>query len=1122
MRATIGQKVGFKLHVTKFQAIIQAGVQTGDVTKSVVLARPVGGLAGIARFKAVAGAIGFVLVMVAALQSFGQPVSQPTSQSTFQSPHQATRQVNSETSKASQGMGVLEISVFREAKDGSLKSLSNQEILIDGMLVTIGEAGFLRLSVEPGIHKIGIPAIQGDVQVDVDRDRTAVAVLRIRDAVILADVENAANRAAPNGPNIDQANGQSVGGLVGKRKIILKSLDGLPIRSARVFLDEPDVLSGRYVLESDGKGELVFENSVGSGFTVTHRQFETKSFQPLEGEQSPQTEISITLNDATSELEEVRVLAPVIRGGISALVELRRKNRGVAEVLGSEQMARTGDSDAAASLRRVTGLTLVAGKFVYIRGLGERYSSILLNESTLSSPEPARRVVPLDLFPTGVLESVVIEKSYSSELPGEFGGGTIRIGTKPIPDRFSAKVNLGLGIGSDSQSLSYAGGQLDYLGIDDGTRKLPSLVAAQTSDGRRLKEQNPLFQEGFTSTELQAMGRSFKNTWSAAEDSVTAVPSLSVSIGNRFQTSPNLVVGGQIGALFGSDADFVEKKANRFSIGSGGALVSDSDSVAREATREVRLAGTADFGASFKTSVGEQKVSTSMLLLRNSEDSIAAISESNSNGRYQTTELNWIERQLFIRQLRGEHELKPFSIKWRHSLSDATRDAPDGRSHRYILENDRYLFSTRADGNQRSFSNLNDRTVEWGIDVKSVMETASLGRFDLGVGIVKTERNRSSGLRRFHFRDVRTAGSSLDLSKPVEEILKQENIAPDSFQILETTRETDNYLAGQSVNGKSATLDWIPVTGVRFSYGVRHETSEQDVLTYNLFDPENKPVRAGLLSEDILPALGASWEFASKGASRQQLRATYSETVSRPDFKELSTAPYTDEETGQEIIGNNRLRGAILKNTDLRYEWYLNTEESLSLAAFRKEFLHPIEQIIRPGSDGTIRSFDNAESATNTGIEFETRVKLRRVSDILRRFTFATNIALIESAVELSPGNQGVQTSNSRPLQGQSPWVLNLQLFYDRPTSRINAGLLFNMIGPRIREAASGGLPDLYEQPIEQLDAVGSWSMSEQPFTWQVRLKNLLDPETRLTQGDQTALSYRRGRAVSISMSAVF
>lgn len=1068
-----------------------------------MLAGPKQSPAGVARFSAVTFLVSFLLISHSGI-AVGQSVTKLAAK--IEAPVEVL-----------QGEGVLEISVFPEA------GLELQNILVNGSEVKVDSAGFLRLNVAPGLHKIGIPSVEGEVQIEVDRDRTAVAVLRLRNNQVIADVENAKSPpVAAQGPAPVSSGKKSLQSVIGKRKFTLKTADGLPVRSARVFLDEPDNLSGQDVVESDGNGEFTIENASASGFTITHRQFETKSFQPSLEKSVEQVGQTIILKEATSELEEVRVLAPTIRGGISALVELRRKNRGVAEVLGSEQMARTGDSDAAASLRRVTGLTLVAGKYVYIRGLGERYSSILLNDSTLSSPEPARRVVPLDLFPTNVLESVVIEKSYSAELPAEFGGGTIKIGTKPIPDRFSAKVSLGLGFGAESQSLGYQGGTLDYFGIDDGTRKLPQLVADQTSDGRRLKEQNPLFADGFTPAELQAMGRSFKNTWSAKEETVSAVPSLSFSIGNRRQVSPSVVIGGQVGALFGSDADFLEKKSNRFSIGSGGGLVPDSDSIAKEATKEVRLAGTADFGANLKTSVGDQKVSSSLLLLRNSEDSISATSESTANGRYQTTELNWVERELFIRQIRGEHELSALTIKWRHSQSDAGRLAPDSRSHRYILENDRYVFSTRADGNQRSFSKLDDQTTEWGIDIKSGIDIARLGRWDLSLGVVRTERNRVSGLRRFHFRDVRTSASDVDLTKPVEEILKEENIAPDSFQILETTRETDNYRAGQVVRGQSATIDWVPRSGVRLSYGLRFETSDQDVLTYNLFDPENKPVKAGLSSEDILPAVGASWEFASYGSSRQQLRATYSETVSRPDFKELSTAPYTDEETGQEIIGNNRLRGAVLKNTDIRYEWYLNTEESLSVAAFRKEFLHPIEQIIRPGSDGTIRSFDNAESALNTGLEFETRLKLRRLSGYLRRLTFATNVALIDSSVELNAGNQGVQTSNSRPLQGQSPWVLNLQLFYDRPTSKINAGLLFNMIGPRIREAASGGLPDLYEQPIEQLDAVGSWTMSNQPFTWQLRLKNLLDPETKLTQGDQTALSYRRGRAINVSMSAVF
>ncbi len=1068
---------------------------------SKMLARSIHGLAGIARFAS-------LLLLLAMAVNTNKASAEEDSSLKLTAPQTQNNRPQIENSRT----GTLEISLVNE--DGETVGQKKHEVEVDGNKITLGPNGFLRLEVTPGTHVLKVSEFVDEIKIEVDAYRTAVAVLRFKQSRLVAEVENAKLESRPTALRSDS---KPV-----KRTIRVKSAEGAPIQSARVFLDEPDSVSGKDIVETDSKGEVRVLNSEFSGFTVAHKQYETASYQAGNAVGQPSPEISIVLKEATSELEEVRVLAPVIRGGVSALVEVRRKNRGVAEVLGAEQMARAGDSDAGSSLRRVTGLTLVAGKYVYIRGLGERYSSVLLNDSTLSSPEPARRVVPLDLFPTSVLESVVIEKSYSSELPGEFGGGAIRIGTKPIPDRFSAKISLGLGFASESKSLGYEGGRLDVLGIDDGTRKLPAVIADRTADGRRLKESNPLFPSGFSTAELQEMGRSFQNTWSAKDTNVSSVPSLSLSIGDRFQVSPNLTIGGQVGALYGSDADYLEKKSTRYSIGSGGGLVSDSDTLSAEASREVRLAGTSDFGASLRTPFGEQKISTSILLLRNSEDSVTSAAESNANGRYRTTELNWVERELFIRQLRGEHSLKIAGFKWRYSSSDAGRVAPDSRSTRYILEGDQYVFSTRADGNQRSFSALNDKTTEWGLELKSGFDLTGVGRWDLTIGLLQTERNRVSGLRRFHFRDVRSPGSTLDLTKPVEEILKTENISPNSFQILETTRETDNYRAGQTIRGQSATVDWLPVSNVRISYGVRREISEQDVLTYNLFDPENKPVRAGLYSEDLLPAVGASWEFASNGSGRQQVRATYSETVSRPDFKELSTAPYTDEETGQEVIGNNRLRGAVLKNADLRYEWYLNTEESLSVAAFRKDFAHPIEQIIRPGSDGTIRSFDNANSALNTGIEFETRVKLRRLSDSMRRLTFATNVALIDSSVELSASNQGVQTSNSRPLQGQSPWVLNLQLFYDRPSSKVNAGLLFNMIGPRIREAASGGLPDVYEQPIEQLDAVGSWSMSGQPFTWQIRLKNLLDPETRLTQGDQTALVYRRGRAVSISMSAVF
>lgn len=886
--------------------------------------------------------------------------------------------------------------------------------------------------------------------------------------------------------------------------------DGRPLSGVRVFVLDRDER-----LESSKDGRVKVSAQPGTTLTVSHPGFASQDITV-----SDSSILKIEMQPSLDELDAIRVLAPRVKGGLSSAIDAKRKSSGVSEVLAAEQMSKSGDGDAASSLRRVTGLTLVGGKYVYVRGLGERYSSILLNDAMISSPEPARRVVPLDLFPTNILESIVVEKSYAPDLPGEFGGGTIRIRTKSLPEKRFARVAIGVGNGA-SDELTYQGGRLDEFGLDDGTRALPPTVRDATQGGRRLKEANPLFPDGFSPDQLASMGQSFQNIWTPKTSDGSPTPSFQAAIGERWKISDVLTVGAQGSGLYGTDLEFLEKESHRYSLGAGGVLAKDASKFETESTREVRTAATADLAATFKTGLGDQSVSSSFMLLRHTENSVDQESEVNANGRYRSQELSWSERALLIKQARWDGQISNWKLSLRGSKSDAERIAPDRRSSRYIEEAGRYVFSTRADGNQRSFSELQDRNEEVGFQIRRGGEFKFLGKWEASAEVLSSSRSRQSGLRRFHFRDVRTAGSEIDLTKPVEEILSPGNIHSEGFQILETTRETDNYSADQRLQAKAIALDLRPIDRVRLSVGVREEESTQNVLTYNLFDPANKPVLAGLWARDVLPSAVLSVEIAESHI----LRFGYAETVSRPDFKELSTSPYTDEETGEEVIGNNKLRGAILRHLDIRYENYPSSDETLSLALFTKRFDHPIEQVIRPGSDGTIRSFDNAKAADNYGIELEGRFRLRRWSNALRHFNFAANLSLVRSEIELREDNAGVQTSNQRPLQGQSPWSTNIQLFYERQAWKFTSGLVFNVVGPRIRDAAAGGLPDIYEQPVPQLDAVFSKELDgffSIPLRAGLRLKNLLDPEVKLTQGQEVALRYRRGTSFNLNLSAVF
>jgi outer membrane receptor protein involved in Fe transport len=247
---------------------------------------------------------------------------------------------------------------------------------------------------------------------------------------------------------------------------------------------------------------------------------------------------------------------------------------------------------------------------------------------------------------------------------------------------------------------------------------------------------------------------------------------------------------------------------------------------------------------------------------------------------------------------------------------------------------------------------------------------------------------------------------------------------------------------------------------------------------------------------------------------------TYSETLARPDFREMSTVGFIDDETGNIVQGNANLKGTVITNIDHRWEYYFTSDEYASIGFFYKEFENPIEILFLPGVN-RIQTFDNAKAAQNYGVEFEGRVGLRHFSRPLRRWTVLSNLTYIESEIELSEQNLGTQTSKSRPLQGQSPYVINMQLQYDRPQWGLSTTLLYNIVGKRITEVGTNRIPDTYEQPFEQLDFVATQRLGDK-WTVSLRARNLLNPEIESTQADEVVRSQKRGRIYGLVLGAVF
>lgn len=799
----------------------------------------------------------------------------------------------------------------------------------------------------------------------------------------------------------------------------------------------------------------------------------------------------------------------------------KRGTSAVANVVGSEQFTRSGDANIAEGLKRVAGLSTVGGKFVFIRGLGERYSTTLLNGAILPSPEPVNRVVPLDLFPTSILDSVLVQKTYSAQYPSEFGGGVMQLRTKKSTDEFFWNVSSSVGLEDEvnfANGFSIPGGSGDWTGMDDGFREIPGPLAEATAGGQELRPFSPFLGEGFRPEELQTIGRSLRNQYNPDFDSLPANYSFQTSLGNFHELGDSGAKVNYLAAINYSnswDTDRIERNSYKNSSTAEGGLEieDDLDFVGTEHSIDVSAIVTA--GLDINENHNVRFTSTT---LRKTDDRVNELTgDLAAENIVRINEIEYIERELMSNQLQGDHYFPDFNelvVNWRYSDVTATRDVPDNRRYRYDLLNGEYIFSTRADGNVRRFMGLEDNASDFGLDATMVFYGPANSVITTKAGYVANEKVRDSEIRRYTFFDRgRLAQDQNLLQQDLETIFAPENISPDGFELRELTRPTDNYFANNESEAFYLEGEVNFDDRLRLMLGARNETFEQRVETFDLFDA-NQPQIASQESDDILPAFSAT--FINND---HQFRVAYSETLSRPDFRELSQAAFTDPVTGREVIGNPNLEIASITNYDFRWEWYFGFNDYMSFGLFYKEFELPIEATVQAGPIQQ-QTFSNAESAENQGAEFEFYKRLDFLGGRWEDFYVQGNVSFIDSTVQIREKDLGVLTNATRPLQGQSDWLFNAQVGYE-PYSGVTATLLYHYFGERIAEVGTSGAPDLIEQPFGELNFVYIHEFAD---SWRLnaKLKNMMNERSEIRQGGFITTGFYQGRTASVQLDYTF
>ncbi len=836
--------------------------------------------------------------------------------------------------------------------------------------------------------------------------------------------------------------------------------------------------------------------------------------------QAPEEDAVVAADPSATELEGVRVQGARSSGETLYLDE-KRIAPSVTESVSAEQISRTGDSDAATTLRRIAGLSLVDGRYVYVRGLGERYSSVLLNGAQVPSPDFTRRVVPLDLFPNELLDGIVVQKSYTPDMPGEFGGGTVLLRTREVPRApfFRVQGTLGWADGTTFEDgLRYDGGARDWTGRDDGTRELPGSLGAAIANGAYLRPRSATNPNGATPEQLQTYGRDLAASgFGIRNKEIGPETGFSIGLGNGYEIADDVRLG-VIGAVR-YNQDWENRHETRSTYAASNAGLSNTGRLDVDSTqRSIDASGFVGLGLDIGMN---HRLGLTLMQLRQTDDRTRVSDGVVDSVESRFHELRWVENELSARQLTGHHVFpaaRDLEIDWQYTNATATRDEPNRRNYRYDYAGDVLEYSRRSDAHSTTYGTLDDEQDDFSFKAMLPIMLGDTTTLALSAGGGRTERERDSAIRTFAYQLA--SGSPLAtqpgfLAQPIDLVINPDTIRPDGFVLREVTRPTDNYFADQSLDALFVNAD-LNLGAWRFTAGARHERNEQSVTTFDIGNSGREPIVARDDSSHWLPAAGITFAYSDDA----QIRLAFGRTLSRPDFRELSQAPFTDPELDIDTIGNPNLRTTRIRNLDLRWEYYFGGRDSVSVALFDKQFADPIEKLRVPGSSPLLE-LANAAEAHNYGIELDANKNLGFVGERwlggldTSRFNIGLNYSRIESSIDLDAASASYQTNLSRPMQGQSPYVVNLQLGYEG--ERHEANLLFNRFGRRISEVGVQGQPDIYEESFDSLDALWRYRFAE---SWRLtfRLRNLLDPDVTFTQGGLDTRAFKRGREALVSI----
>jgi TonB-dependent receptor len=853
--------------------------------------------------------------------------------------------------------------------------------------------------------------------------------------------------------------------------------------------------------------------------------------------------LNVKLRTSTNQIKYIVVTAQRRTDSELTMLTATRSSLTIANGISSQQIMRSQDKDASEVIRRIPGVTIREGKFVIVRGLTERYNSVWLNGTSTPSSESDVRAFSFDVIPSGQIDNILIYKTPAPELPADFAGAMINVKTKSLIDRNSVSVSASVGYNQLSTGkvfYSSPGSKTDWLGYDNTVRVIPSIVPA-TEDYKKLFNQV----DADKKKQINDISKAFNTNLAPAISTAKPDADVSLAFNQRFRLG-NISVG-TITALGYSSSTSAETAFRA-------AYLAYPDTSFRylQSTfqSKVRLTALSNWTFTF----GDNQRIEFRNLFNNMGSNRTVLKEGFDVNRQldRSYELGYESRLTFSSQSAGTHSFNAEATKldWVVGYAYANKNQPDIRRIKTVAADNepdtQYFMDFSTQGAPEAFGRLflrnNEDNLSAGVNFSQKFKL-DIFQPELKAGVYYESKQRDftnrvfnyakSGRSNFYYTDINSynnvSGFDEAMFNSVVDIAASHLDYDTGLLIRDASQKADAYNASNKLMAGYLAFN-LPVTRWFNMYaGLRIEQNRLALNGYKRDGTDNNPLNVNIDTLNIYPSINTTINLNEK----MMFRLAGGKTVNRPEFREVSPFAFYNFEENATTYGNPEVRNSYISNVDARYEWYPTSEEIISLGVFYKYFNDPIESKILYTGSGWNYTYHNAEEAKSYGIEFDARKRLHEFDKadglkFLSNISLVVNASLIKSVIKTDSITEG---ESQRVLQGQSPYIVNVGLYYNDIKHGIMGSAMFNKAGKRIAVVGDINIPHIYEMPFNSLDFTFEKKLFEK-LSIKFGIKNALDsdvvfqqfqkyttPTNESTIREQVTNKYKPGRQFKLGVS---